>query len=63
MSGDTIIATFSGEQVFLDYFEKIDTTLSNTAGLLIIIALCILVYFFTNFIFGRGVQRNGSNFN
>ena len=55
MSGDFIIATFSGEQVFLDYFEKIDTTLSNTAGLLIIIALCILVYFFTNFIFGRGV--------
>lgn len=54
MSGD-IIAVVSGEQVFLDYFEKIDTTLNNTTGLLVIIALCILVYFFTNFIFGRGV--------
>ena len=55
MSGDIIIASFSGEEIFLDYLDKIDITLSNGTGILIIICLCVLVLFFINFIFGRGV--------
>ena len=58
MSGDIgEIVLVSGDIVdlLLDHFGRIDSTLSNTTGLLVIIALCILVYFFTNFIFGRGV--------
>ena len=55
MSGDVIVATFSGEEAFLNYLYQIDSTLSASTGILIIICLCVLVLFFINFIFGRGV--------